>query len=705
MKRLFLNKEHRSRLILFLYSVSIVFAFIYIDRIFFIDNIKKAILSKGYDQILEREAFLKNFTLTADITLNSIRHNDVFQRYINQPSSNDLEHLKKQFLLVSQINNNFMQLRYLDKEGNEVIRIDRAEPFKEPFFPAVLQNKKERYYFTNSRIMPLEKVWFSALDLNIENEVVEIPYKPTIRAILPISLNDEFAGMLIINFFMNDFLNQFVDLALFKAQLFDSNGNILIHYDENKSWGLYKSQKYNIADEYKEYKDILSTDVYKTNHFISKRLDFSTSNPVYILLEPKEAYINQEISNHYVKYFYTISIVVFLTFFASYFVSKMLRTILEDLKTTKQLNERLNDLYERFFTILNTTNDAIMVLNENQNIEFSNKATTELTKYPENELLHQNISLFVKYPTVFSNHFETVLEKNVVKTFEINCITRNKQEIIFLTTLIQIKNKNNVLVVSRDISELKKKEIELKEKEEIILQQSKIATMGEMLENIAHQWRQPLSIISTSASGLQLQTQMSAFDEKLLNEGLDNIINTTNYLSQTIEDFRNFFSTSKVLELFEISSIVDKTLYLMTSKLTSAKVKVIITKEKTFFAKGVRNEMIQCFMNIFTNAVDEFERKNASGLRLLMVNLLEDNQNIIIEIQDNAGGIPEEVIGRIFNAHFTTKGEDGTGIGLYMTQKIIQRSFNGTIEVENKEFRFEREYYKGACFKISLPIE
>lgn len=705
MKRIFYDKEHRSRLILFLYSLSIVFAFILIDRFFFVDHIKKTILSKGYEQIQERETFLNEFSLKATTTLLAIHQNDFFQRYLSNPTLADLEHLKKQFMLISQINSNIMQLRFLDKDGNEMIRVDRTQEYENPFFASILQNKKERYYFTNSQVMPLDKVWFSSLDLNIENDVVEIPYKPTIRAILPVSLKNEFTGMLIINYFMKDFLNQLVDIALYKAQLVDAKGNILIHYDENRSWSAYKNRKYTLENEYEEFQEILANETYETNDFISKKLDFPSSNSLYIILEPKEAYLDQEISNHCIKYVYTIAIVVLLTFFASYFVSKMLRSILEDLKTTKKLNERLSDLYERFFAILNTTNDSIIVLNENQQIEFCNKATTELIKYFEEELLNQNISLFIKNQTLFSTHFEYVLKKDKVKTYENICTTKDNHEVVFLTTLIKIKNKNSVLMVSRDITELKHKEIELKEKEEIILQQSKIATMGEMLENIAHQWRQPLSIISTSASGLQLQVQMNNFEEKQVNEGLDNIINTTNYLSQTIEDFRNFFSTSKILELFEISSIIDKTLYLLTSRLTSAKVRVVINKEKTYFVKGVKNEMIQCFMNILTNATDEFERNEKISLRLIMINLFEENNHIIVEVQDNAGGIPDKIINRVFEAHFTTKVESGTGIGLYMTQKIIQKSFHGKIEVFNKEFTFEKELYKGACFKISVPLE
>lgn len=702
--RLFLNNEHQSRLILFLYSIAIIFTFIAIDRLFFTNNIKEAILGNGYAKILERERILKSFVSESEITLNSLRNNELFKHYLNNPNNNDIEQLKKQFLLVAQMNSNFMQLRYLDKHGNEVIRIDRISELTDPFVQSQLQNKKDRYYFSNSRVLPFEKIWFSPLDLNIENGALEVPYKPTIRAIMPISSNGEFDGILVINYFMNDFLKQLVDSPLYKTILVDFSGNILLHYEEEKSWGLYKEQKYNISSEFEDYKEILSHSIYKSNDLISKQLDSPIANKPILILEPKEEYLTKEITNHYFQYAYTILIVLVLTFIASIFVSKLLRNLLEDLKNTKKLNDKLKDLYERFFTILNTTNDAIIVVNENKNVEFLNKAATNITGYQEGELLNKPIELFVKDQVLFFDMFEKVFNKNMIKTFENTCFTKDEKKVIVLTTLIKIKKQNNILFIGRDITELKKKEIELKEKEEIILQQSKIATMGEMLENIAHQWRQPLSIISTSASGLQLRQEMNSLDEEIISEGLENIVKTTNYLSQTIEDFRNFFSTSKVLELFEISAMIEKTLYLMTSKLTSTQVSIEMTKEKMFYIKGVKNEMIQCFMNIFSNAIDEFERKEQEPPRLLMISIYEENQKIIIETLDNAGGIPEEALTKVFNAHFTTKGESGTGIGLYMTKKIIEKSFGGEIAVENKEFTFEKNTFIGASFKISLPM-
>jgi len=704
-KNFLFDKNHQSKFILFLYSIVIIATFIFIDRIFFSINMKNAILNRGLEQITEREKVLKSFIKKAELTLESIRDNEVFNKYVNNPNQKDLLYLEKQLLLISQINTDFMQLRYLDKNGMELVRIDRDKEFEKPYIVNKLQNKSNRYYFNDSINKEANKVWFSPLDLNIENGKVQKPYNPTIRAMLPINNNGKFDGILIINYFMNDFLNKFIDITLYKMILVDIDGNILLHYNNDKSWGLFKKEKFNILNEYTDSKNIFKTDIFKTDNFISKKLDIPIANKPIIILEPKEDYLEKEIKSYYLEYGYIVLIILILTFIASYFVTKILGNTLRELDTTKKLYKELESLQNKLSSILNTTHDIIIVLNNKKEIEFVNHEGVQTTLYKEDELLNKSIDLLIKGNKEFIEIFEQVLNNNEKSIFEISCFNKDGKKIALLISLIKIKDKDNVLFIGRNITELKKKEIELLEKDEILLQQSKIATMGEMLENIAHQWRQPLSIISTSASGLQLNLEMKNFDEKILDEGLDNIIHTTNYLSQTIEDFRDFFSNKKLVELFDVSSVIDKTLYLMTSRFTSSEINIQINKEKSSNVKGVKNELIQCLMNVFSNTRDEFEKKvSINHIKLLVINIYNDKDNVIIEILDNAGGIPDNIISKVFDAYFTTKEKSGTGIGLFMTKKIIEKSFNGKIEVKNKEFDYANKTYIGASFRIMIPM-
>ncbi|MEA3290230.1 MAG: sensor histidine kinase [Campylobacterota bacterium] len=239
--------------------------------------------------------------------------------------------------------------------------------------------------------------------------------------------------------------------------------------------------------------------------------------------------------------------------------------------------------------------------------------------------------------------------------------------------------------------------------QELLMQQSKMASMGEMLESIAHQWRQPLSVITTSASGIMLQKEYGMLTDELLESTCNNITQNADHLSQTIDDFRDFYKEDKKKLPFKLIEVTNATLALLVSKFKHAEIEIVKSIEDIEYI-GFKNELIQVFMNIFNNAKDELIKKDQK--RFIFIQIKQEDQNIIINIKDNAGGIPKDILPKIFDAHFTTKGEkDGTGIGLYMSKKIITSNFEGNIEAFNIEYSYNDENYKGANFKISLPIK
>ncbi len=303
--------------------------------------------------------------------------------------------------------------------------------------------------------------------------------------------------------------------------------------------------------------------------------------------------------------------------------------------------------------------------------------------------------------------------------FEETQKTPNGDTIILLTSKVPLRNKNRevigILGIYSDITQIRQLEKELKTKEKLIFQQSKMAAMGEMLENIAHQWRQPLSLISTSASGVQLQHQFKQLNDEYLLDAMQKIMESTQHLSNTINDFRDYFKPDKQKIEFDARHIVDKSLMLVSSKYNNRDIKVIDkVKDLTFY--GYENEFIQCVMNILKNASDALENIN-DHRRIVIIETIQTNccfnskneecndQCIELIITDNAGGIPENIIDRIFEPYFTTKHQSqGTGIGLYMTKEMIELHMNGSINVENVEFELENEKYRGARFTLSLPI-
>ncbi|MGB5866561.1 MAG: cache domain-containing protein [Arcobacteraceae bacterium] len=240
------------------------------------------------------------------------------------------------------------------------------------------------------------------------------------------------------------------------------------------------------------------------------------------------------------------------------------------------------------------------------------------------------------------------------------------------------------------------------EKEKQLVQQSKMAVMGEMIGNIAHQWKQPLSLISMSNGLLEMNNKnQGMLAQKDIDKAIKNIDTAVSHLSTTIDDFRNFFRPTKEKEYFNISKVFEKTYNLINSQLHTNNIE-IHTKTIDIDIYTFQNELLQVFINIFKNSKDELVKLH-SGKRLIFVNVIEDDENVIISIKDNAGGIPIEIIDKIFDSYFTTKNEEeGTGIGLYMSKQIIE-NMDGTIIAQNEEYKYENVDYVGAKFIITIP--
>ena len=240
--------------------------------------------------------------------------------------------------------------------------------------------------------------------------------------------------------------------------------------------------------------------------------------------------------------------------------------------------------------------------------------------------------------------------------------------------------------------------------EKMILEQSKMAAMGEMLESIAHQWRQPLSVITTAASGMKMQKEYDMLDDEVFNESTDSIISAAMHLSETIDDFRDFFKPNKKKETYKIEDSFKRAKELLSSKFKNRDIETIenIDNSELF---GLVNELVQVFMNILNNAKDALEETEDSR-RLIFIDIETCDDFININIKDSAGGVPNNIINQIFESHFTTKGDkDGTGIGLYMTKQIIVEHLKGEISVRNIEYEYEENKYKGALFNIVLPLK
>lgn len=232
-----------------------------------------------------------------------------------------------------------------------------------------------------------------------------------------------------------------------------------------------------------------------------------------------------------------------------------------------------------------------------------------------------------------------------------------------------------------------------------ILNQAKMASIGEILNNIAHHWRQPLNAISTSASGLLLHKEVDTLDDKNFELLTNSIIEQTKYLSNTINNFKDFVDEDHSKQRFCIQDRLNKILEIINSNFKYNYVQIDTKfEDKPIFVTGMISEISQALLNILNNAKDVLVEKDDLNNRNIYIEVIKKNKHTVqISIEDNGGGIPYNIIDKIFNPYFTTKHESvGTGIGLYMCYEMITKNFKGNLHVKNAKH--------GAKFIIELPI-
>jgi signal transduction histidine kinase len=238
----------------------------------------------------------------------------------------------------------------------------------------------------------------------------------------------------------------------------------------------------------------------------------------------------------------------------------------------------------------------------------------------------------------------------------------------------------------------KLKEVD-RDREQTLMQQSRLAAMGEMLVNISHQWRQPLNVLALILQNLQLSYTKETLTQESLDKGVSRARQLISHMSQTIDDFRNYLSPEKAKTEFDLAEVVEKAIAILGESLQDVQLELEMPDEPVLVT-GYRNEYAQAIINILINARDAIRERSTPAPKIV-VTITRENQRSVVTISDNAGGIASDVIGKIFDPYFTTKGPDkGTGIGLFMCKAMIERNMNGSLSVRNTA--------EGAQFRIEV---
>jgi C4-dicarboxylate-specific signal transduction histidine kinase len=267
----------------------------------------------------------------------------------------------------------------------------------------------------------------------------------------------------------------------------------------------------------------------------------------------------------------------------------------------------------------------------------------------------------------------------------INQSDRQQRQMIKLNEELD-DHKNNLEL--KVLQEIKKRQ----EKEKMLLQQSRLASMGEMMDAVAHQWKQPISIMSMQVEMMGYDFEDDLLDEEYIKEFQSKITNQIEYMTSTLNEFRSFFRPSKDVKAFDVKMMVDKVLLLVKDEFMRNTITIEVNAEDNFMLNGIENEFKHLLINIINNSKDAFIENSITN-RKIRIDIFTNKEHKYIEIMDNAGGIPVDIIDDIFKANVTTKEEGkGTGIGLYMSSQIAQKH-NGILSVQNVEngakFTFE----------------
>ena len=427
----------------------------------------------------------------------------------------------------------------------------------------------------------------------------------------------------------------------------------------------------------------------KKYQLVQEIKSLNLQNELNLLINEFEKYSNELLDSIKQSIVVFLIILIFVILFLIYFAYKILKNKIELSKMQKALE---------------ISDNIIVITDKNHKIKYVNKGFEKTTGYTKDEVIGRTPSL-LKSGKLSLNFYKNLHETiHNGKEWHGEIINKNKfDEITYeKSSIIPIKNENEEIIEFLAIKSNVTKE---KEYQNIFLQQSKMASMGELLENISHQWRQPLSIISTLSSAQILKLNINEnLEKKEIQESYEKILNTANKLSNTIDDLKNFFNEENEIFRFNIKDTLEKSLHLFNLKLERNNINIFIESEDIIL-EGQEKELIQALINIYNNCLDAFTVNEIENRQISII-AKKIATNLMIEISDNAGGIDEKIINKVFDLYFTTKHKyGGTGIGLYVTYQVVNQVFNGKISIENSELLINYKKEKGTKVIINIPIK
>ncbi|MEA2073287.1 MAG: PAS domain S-box protein [Campylobacterota bacterium] len=369
-----------------------------------------------------------------------------------------------------------------------------------------------------------------------------------------------------------------------------------------------------------------------------------------------------------------------------------------DLTELKELEDSLRESKEQFDEFMKYIPANIFVKDEEKRFIYAND--TGASFFNGIDIIGKSsFDLLSGTNLEYSNMIdEEILEKgHIDRVLKFTDMRGEERVYRVLGFVMQEKEKNKFGTVIVDITQSHQDQEKLKDQEKIMIAQSRHAAMGEMISMIAHQWRQPISVIAMDANNVLVDIELESISTDSLRKDVEDIIEQTKHLSKTIDDFRNFFKPNKVKDEVLISDVFMESFRVISKSLDNNNIEYENSYNSQTKVNIFSRELLQVFINLLKNSKEALEEHRKEN-RKIKTSISETQENIIVEICDNGGGIPNDIISRVFDPYFSTKSEkNGTGLGLYMSKIIIEKHLFGTLSVNNKD--------DGACFRVELAKE
>lgn len=376
-------------------------------------------------------------------------------------------------------------------------------------------------------------------------------------------------------------------------------------------------------------------------------------------------------------------------------------SIIENINKKKELiKNEINKInfskQDDYFTNINLEINAISIyltslINYDLSLAINEKRNTD--KIFNTIIIFSIISIFIVFL------FSVILSLFIIDNFR-KLHNSLEQKVNEKTKELQDLNNYLETKISKEVAQNRKKDI-------IMFQQARFASLGEMLNNIAHQWRQPLGAITMIIQSFQTKMSLGKLTPDFVDEKVNDALLMANNMSTTLDDFKNFFSPNKIKSEFSIKNCIEHSIELSKYLLIQENIDVKLTIRKDVKINSYYNELSHVFLNIISNSKDALCSNVDKNDRIIKIIVNKFKNHLVVNMVDNGGGIPQDILPKIFEPYYTTKYKSaGTGIGLYMSKQIIEKHMNGEIFCKNIIHKMKNDkVFNCSLFTIKIPLE